>query len=99
MDLLHAVEFDDHHALVHALLVGLRRHAAHDEAPARLLDRGAGELRVGRPLLLVVDRSVGDDKIALCHVLAPFSSVVRGSAWPPDRYASRGERSSSRWGR
>src|SRR5678810_471633 len=38
--LVHVVELDDDHALLHSQLVGLGRIAADDEAAAGLLDRG-----------------------------------------------------------
>src|SRR6185295_2465624 len=72
LGLLDRLPLDDHHALVEALLVHRGRHAAHDEAAAELLDRGAGELRVGAPLFLVVDLAVVRDPVAFCHLQSPY---------------------------
>src|SRR5687768_9586169 len=65
-------ELGDHGALVQAALIGLRRRGAHEKAPARGLDRRAGELRVGGDLVGVLDRAVTDYPVRLGHEFPPM---------------------------
>src|SRR6185437_14890676 len=63
----HAGEFDHDGSQQHAALVRMRRDAAREELAARGLDRRAGELRIRRDLLGMVDRAVERNPVALCH--------------------------------
>src|SRR6185437_1331943 len=65
--LRHAGEFDHHGPHEQAALVRVRRGAAREELAAGRVDRGPGELRVGRELLGIVDRAVEGNPIPLRH--------------------------------
>src|SRR2546422_4893452 len=82
---LEAVEFHHHRALVDPVLVGLRRHAAYEEAPARRLHRGAGDLRVGGERRGILDRVVAGDEVGLGHVglLCPSLTPAEGCIYRP----------------
>src|SRR5207248_10320525 len=97
--LLHAVELDHHRALVDPRLVYLRGVAAHQVAPARRLQSGGGDLRVGSERIGVLDRVITDYPIGLGHRSflswwvspAPEGSIITGRGQrPPDPAAGAG---------
>src|SRR5437762_2658726 len=97
--LLHAVELDHHGALVDPRLVHLRGVAAHEVAPARRLQSGGGDLRVGSERIGVLDRVITDYPIGLGHRSflswwvspAPEGSIITGRGQrPPDPAAGAG---------
>src|SRR5688572_9118484 len=66
-----------HGSLVETTLERLRRGAAHDELATHRLDRGAGELRVSREFLRILDLAISHHPIGLGHRTAPWRSEER----------------------
>src|SRR5260370_36729150 len=86
--LFHAVELDQHDALLDAFLIGLGGGATGEKAAAVSADGRSGELGVFGQRIRVRNRKISRDPISFCHHGLPQSyrctakHSLSGSAWP-----------------